>query len=124
MRRYLPWILLLTLLFPVINLLIYFVRFGAPQSSLFLESLLFAPIGFLGSLVLFYFYDRADTRIHKNTNIVGFLLAFPFALLGGVMGGLLGIAGAILFGVVPLVIGVLLGNWAGGMLAQNQLAGK
>ena len=38
--------------------------------------------------------------------------------------GLLGIAGAILFGVVPLVIGVLLGNWAGGMLAQNQLAGK
>jgi hypothetical protein len=121
MRKYLPWILLLTLLFPIINLLIYFLRFGAPGSNLFLESLVFAPIGLLGALVLFYFYDRADTRIQKNAIIVGFLLAFPFALLGGLMGGLLGVPATILFGALPLIIGVLFGNWAGRMLAQSQV---
>ena len=124
MRKYLPWILLLTLLFPIINLLIYFLRFGAPGSNLFLESLVFAPIGLLGALVLFYFHDRAESRIHKNSIIVGFLLACPFALLGGLMGGLLGVPAAIQFGVLPLVIGVLLGNWAGGMLAQSHVKDK
>jgi len=120
MKKYWPWIIFLTLLFPILELLIFFVRFGAPEGDLYQQSLTFLPIGLLGSLVLFYFYDKAETRIHKNMIIAGFVLAVPFALLGALGGGLLGTWAVILYGLIPLVVGVLLGNWLGGLMARRR----
>ena len=119
MRKRLPWILFLALLFPIINLIVYTVRFHIPDSRLYLESLVFAPIGLIGGLIFFYFYDKSHSPVQKKAIIAGFLLAMPLAVLGGLIGGLLGIAGAIIIGALPLAMGVLLGNYFGGMLAEE-----
>ena len=119
MKKRLPLVLALSLMFPLVNLAIYTLRFQAPQGRLYLESLLFAPIGLIGGLIFFHAYDKAGTRVHKNAIVVGFLLAMPLAVLGGLMGGLLGIVATIAFGTLPLALGVLLGNWFGSLLAKE-----
>jgi hypothetical protein len=119
MKKRLLWMLFLTLLFPITNLVIYTVRFQAPDGRLYLESLVFAPIGLIGGLIFFYFYDKAHRRVQKNSIIAGFLLAMPLAALGGLMGGLLGLVGTIVFGALPLAAGIVLGAWFGAMLAEE-----
>jgi hypothetical protein len=44
MKKYWPWILLLTLLIPIVQIVVFTLRFGLPSGSMILESLVFAPV--------------------------------------------------------------------------------
>lgn len=113
------WLVGFTIAFPLIQLLFFFIRFGRLEAHLVTESLLFAPIGFLGGICFFYFYDQTAVPLHQRMIFAGLIASIPASVVGGIMGGLLGFLGIIIFGVLPIIIGVLLGNWLGRVLAQK-----
>ncbi len=113
------WLVGFAIAFPLIQLLFFFIRFGTIETHLYGESLLFAPIGFLGGIYFFYMYDQATITLHRRMIFAGLIASLPSSVVGGIMGGLLGFIGVILFGLLPMVIGVFLGNWFGRVLANK-----
>jgi len=116
------WILLcLTLFWPLLQLGIYFARFGVPPANLYLESLSFAPVGLVSGLTAIYLFSRSQTKTQKRSIIVGYIVMAPVATLMALGGGLMlpPWIGPAVFGVIPLVIGMGIGFWIGGILGKD-----
>lgn len=113
------WLIGFAIAFPLLQLLFYFIRFGTMEAHIIGESLLFVPIGFLGGIYFFYLYDQASVMLHRRMIFAGLIASLPSSVVGGIAGGLLGFLGIIIFGTLPIVIGVFLGNWLGGILANK-----
>jgi hypothetical protein len=107
--------IVLTLAWPVIQLAIFYFRFGRLSEAQIGESWVFLPMGALGAFSLLYFLNRASTRRQKIAVSLGFLLMAPVALIGSIGGGLIlpPVIGTLVFGLVPLLIGMGLGYLVG-----------
>ena len=109
------WALAIGLVFPVLQVLIYFVRFGSlnPESPV-TDYLLFFLGGALAGAGLIYFLRRSETPGTFRVVIIAFIISMPFAMFGMVMGGLMGVVGILLLGVSPSVfitgVGYFLGR--------------
>lgn len=104
------WIIPLSLMWPIINLFIFALRFRKLPLDMFSESIVFIPMGIISSLVLIYLMriTRQDKKKLKKI-VLGYIIACPFALFFSIGGGLLGALGSIIFGTIPLILGTYLG---------------
>ena len=60
----LKWIIGLTIFWPLIQLIIFLFRFGNLPADVLVQSLSFAPLGFLSALLLVFFQNKAQSRKH------------------------------------------------------------
>jgi hypothetical protein len=103
------WAIAVGLFFPILQIIIFFLRFQRlnPEAS-FSDYLFFFVAGLIIGLALIYFLRRSETRKNYNATIAGFVISIPFALIGMLLGGLMGGFGIILFSISPaiFVIGI------------------
>lgn len=98
------WAFAIGLLFPVLQVVIFFLRFQNinPDAS-FSDYLFFFITGSIIGFALIYFLRRSETRRTSNATIIGFVIGVPLALIGMLLGGLMGTFGIILFGISPAI---------------------
>jgi len=115
------WATLIGLLFSVLQIVIYYVRFGQlnPYAPL-TDYLLFFLAGILGGLALIAFLRRSGTMAAKWSVTLAFLLGTPLAFLGSLGGGLLGSVGAVLFPVLVWTMFSLIGYWGGRLFSKRE----
>ena len=114
-RTVAAWAIGLTLFWPIINLIVYFIRFGNLTWRLTLESLYFAPLGFLSALMIFAFLANTHSKQHAGFVIGGFILFTPIAFLAALGSGLVlpPLIGPTIYGIIPLTIGATIGFFTG-----------
>lgn len=98
----------LTLLWPAIQLLVFWLRFGRLPVA---GSVVFIPMGFVAAVPAVWLWSSSATRRRRRDVTLGYLVACPFAFLGSLLGGLVlpGIWGPLVCGAGPLVAGCLIG---------------
>lgn len=104
------WLIPLTLLWPGLHLLVFFLRFGHIR-DVGSEAYVFLPMGLLSGIILIALWKRATTRRQKAGLALGYLLAMPFAFIGSLFSGLMlpPFVGTVICGVPPLVAGMGIG---------------
>ena len=101
------WAILIGLVFPIVQIAIYFMRFGEMiLYATILDHLWFLLAGAAGALLLIALLRRSQTTVQKWIVVLAYLLGAPISTLMMVGGGLLGPIGIILF---PLFRGSFLG---------------
>ena len=116
--RPLAWVLAvvgLTLLWPGVQLLVFWLRFGRLPPGGAADALVFLPLGLVTAAGLVLLLRRARSRKQAVWTLVGYAVAAPLALVGSLAGGLLlpGAVGALIGGALPLAVGAVLGFLAG-----------
>ena len=109
------WVLLLTVVWPLIHLAVFALRFGHLPASMISQAWVFLPMGLLSAITLVVLMSVAPSRASRLGSMVGYLLAAPVAFLGSLVGGLVfePWLAAIVYGALPLMIGAAVGFLAG-----------
>lgn len=89
--------------------IIYFSRFGQFNLEFSSADASLVAVGIISVLFLMYFADKLRSR--RGLLFIPFLIALPFAAVGALGGGLLGIAGVLIFGTAPFLIALSIGYW-------------
>ncbi len=108
------WALAVGLLFPVLQVLVFLVRFGRLDPEAPASDYLWSFLG--GALIgagLIYFLRRSETQNVFRAVIIAFVISLPFALFGMFLGGVLGLIGVLFLGVSPSVFIIGLGYFIG-----------
>jgi hypothetical protein len=114
------WALAVGLLFPVLQVLIFLVRFSRLDAEAPPTDYLFFLIGgVLIGLGLIYFLRRSETQGVYRAVIIAFVISLPFALFGMALGGALGVIGVLFLGVSPSVFITGLGYFIGRAFAKK-----
>ncbi|WP_432666592.1 hypothetical protein R9X47_09625 [Wukongibacter baidiensis] len=105
------WIIPIALIFPMIQNIIFFIRFANLPAELFLQSLIFAPMGLISGALLIYLLRKDIDGKRKKGIIIGYLISVPIALLVSIVSGLIvpPIVATSVVGTIPLLIGTTLG---------------
>ncbi len=114
------WALAVGLLFPVLQVVIFLIRFGRLDTEApITDYLLFFLAGSLIGVALIYFLRRSETQSVFNATLVAFIISLPFALFGMVVGGVVGVVGIFLLGVSPAVFITGVGYFIGRAFAKK-----
>jgi hypothetical protein len=115
------WAIAIGLITAVLQALIYILRFGGwnPYATL-LDHALFFVVGALGGLVLIAFVRASRTPAARWTVLAAYLLAMPLALMGMLVGGLLGPLAVVLFSLVILSVFTAVGYFEGGYFSRRR----
>ena len=116
------WAIPIGLFFPVVQIAIYFLRFGEmnPYAAL-LDHLWFLLSGAAGALLLIVLLRRSQTTVQKWIVVLAYLLGTPISTLMMVGGGLLGPIGIILFPLFNWALFCSLGFLVGRYLSKRKL---
>lgn len=101
------WILLAIVLWPALHFSVFLLRFR--RLPPLWELLYFVPTGLLAALAVSGLMSRSRSAMQTASTLFGALAFAPIALVGNVMGGLLGPVGITVYGLVPLTAGATLG---------------
>jgi hypothetical protein len=114
------WAALIGLLMPVLQIIIFYFRFGKfnQDSSLF-DYVMFFLAGALGGLILIALLRRSRTQPAKWIVVIAFILATPIALTGMVVGGLVGPIGVLFMSAMLWTIITGMGFLVGRFLSRN-----
>jgi len=109
-------VVLLTLVWPAAQLLVFLLRSGGLPPGGAAESLVFVPMGLVTAIAAVWLWGRAESSRRRRLVLVGYIAASPFAFIGSLVGGLLlpGALGPLVCGGVPLIAGCYLGYAIGG----------
>lgn len=123
MNRVWLWLMPLTLLWPVLHFLVFYIRFGDIPGSV-MDFFIFLPMSLATGAIFLVLWVRVPSLPQKTGLFLGYLLSIPFAYFGSLLGGLVNqpIIGTLLWGAVPLVIGMLIGVLVGFVL--NKIKSK
>ena len=120
--RELPWLWLvaLALAWPILHLVLFLLRFQRLPEGGIGGALVFLPMGVVASLGLGFLLLGAHDARGRNAIFRGYLLASPVAFVGSLVGGLMlpPLAGTILLGAGPLLLGAAFGSLIGRRHAQ------
>jgi hypothetical protein len=108
------WALVIGLLFTILQVVIYFLRFNSLNPEATPSDYLFFFIG--GTLIglgLIYFLRRSENKATYRASLIGFVIGIPFALFGMLLGGLAGPLGSILLGMSPGIFMTVIGYFLG-----------
>ena len=115
----------LTLVWPVAQLAVFWLRFGHLPPGGPGEGLVFLPMALVAAVVTVWLWSRSVSRRQQHYVAAGYLLAIPVAFYGALLGGLAlpWFLGPLVFGGVPLVggayagfvFGVSLVGWSSGV---------
>lgn len=101
------WIALAVVVWPLGHLLLFLIRFQRlPPLG---ELVYFMPTGLLGALGVHLLVSRSGSPGQTTSIVLGAALLAPFAMLGNLLGGLMGPVGVTVYGLVPLTTGAVLG---------------
>lgn len=101
------WIALAVVVWPLGHLLLFLIRFQRlPPLG---ELVYFMPTGLLGALGVHLLVSRSGSPGQTRSIVLGAVLLAPFAMLGNLLGGLMGPVGVTVYGLVPLTTGAVLG---------------
>jgi len=108
------WAIAIGILFPVLQVVTFFLRFQNinPDAGL-TDYLYFFVAGLLIGVILIYFLRRSDSSSAYRGAMIGFIIGVPLALIGMLLGGLVGAFGAILFGISPNIFTIAVGYFIG-----------
>lgn len=113
------WALLIGLLFPVLQTLIFFARFQRLNADASLiDYVYFFVTGVLIGVALIYFLRRSQTKSMYRGAVTGFIIGIPLALFGMLFGGLLGFFGVILSSS-PAIFTTAIGYFIGRAFAKE-----
>jgi branched-subunit amino acid transport protein len=114
MKRPTLWLLLLSLIWPTVQVLFFYLRFQRLPANV-AEALYFLPMGILSGAFVLFLMNRAENHTTRVSTAVGYLVACPFALIGALAGGLAlhPLIGVTLFGALPLILGSAAGYGLG-----------
>ena len=114
------WIIPLTLLWPLLHLLVYFIRFGEMPLRLIRGMYVYLPMGLVAAIAFVLLWAFADTRARKAGIILGYLIAGPFSFIGSLFSGLVWtpILGSLCYGATPLLAGMVLGYFIGSLFPR------
>lgn len=121
-RSITAWAIGLTVFWPIVNLIVYFMRFGTLSWRLVGESLYFIPLGLCSVLLLFTFLNYTQSTNHAYFVIMGFVLFMPVAFFAALASGLVlpPLVGPMIYGIIPLAIGLTIGFFTGKLAEQAQ----
>jgi hypothetical protein len=121
MKRQYVWFFLLSLIWPLVQLLIFSLRFQRLPDNIW-ESFYFLPMGLVSAAFLLFMLDKSAERTTRVSTAVGYLVACPIALIGGLGGGLLlpPLLGVTFFGSVPLLLGTAAGYGMGKLVSSGK----
>jgi hypothetical protein len=108
-------VIVLTLLWPALELAIFVARFGRMPPGGPTASLVFLPMGFVSAVAVTWLWSRTSGPDGRRRIALGYVVAAPLALIGNLLGGLVlpGMWGPLVFGGVPLLIGATVGYLLG-----------
>ena len=111
------WLIPLTLLWPILHLVVYFVRFGDIPSNA-ADILVFLPMSFISGIIFLALWVRISSLPQKIWLVSGYLISSPIAFMGSLLSGLVyqPIIGTFLWGAGPLIIGMLVSLLVGSIL--------
>ncbi len=114
------WALAVGLLFIVLNLVLFLLRFGVSntEASLIDYVMIFLAGALIGT-VLVYFLRRSVNKTVYNSTLIAFVFSLPFALFGMMFGGVVGGIGIFLLGVSPSVFITGIGYYLSSALAKK-----
>lgn len=100
---------------PILQLAVFWLRFQRFPPGGPVESLVFAPLGFLSGAVAAVLLARSSSPRQRRFVGWGYLAATPIAVVTSLLGGLVlpGVWGPLAFGTIPLALGCLIGFAAG-----------
>ena len=121
MKRNYVWFIFLSLIWPLVQLLIFGLRFQRLPDNIW-ESLYFLPMGIISAAFLLFLMEKSADRTARISTAVGYLVACPIALVGGLGGGLIlpPMLGVPLFGAVPLLLGTAAGYGMGKLVTPGE----
>ena len=120
MKRIYLWLIPLSLVWPLAQLIIFYLRFQSLPPNGIAEAFVFLPFGLLAAFIFIFAWDKAVTKKQKWLSVLGYLLTSPIALIAAIGGGLLHpYLGPAIYGAVPLIIGTSLGFFIGRLLNRN-----
>lgn len=105
------WVIVLALIFPIVQDIIYLIRFGHITTQVLGESIYFIPMGLISGILLIYILRKNDGKRSKKFVIIGYILGSLCAIPISIASGLLfapGIGIAII-GSLPIVVGTIIG---------------
>lgn len=108
------WAFAVGLMFVVLQLIIFFLRFSNLNPDAPITDYLFFFIG--GTLIglgLIYLLRRSENKGTYRGTIIGFVIGIPFALFGMLLGGLAGQLGSVLFSMSPGIFITAVGYFLG-----------
>jgi hypothetical protein len=125
MKRHYGWFFLLSLIWPLVQVLIFGLRFQRLPDNIW-ESFYFLPMGILSAAFLLFMLGKSAERTTRVSTAVGYLVACPIALVGGLGGGLVlpPLLGVTLFGAVPLMVGTAVGYGMGQLVSSSKRNGR
>ena len=114
------WALVVGAAFPILQGLIFFLRFqNINTESQFSDYVFFFIAGSLIGLGLVYFLRRSDSSSVFRGTWIGFISGIPFALIGMLFGGLMGAFGIIFLSVSPSIFTTAIGYFVGKAFAKK-----
>jgi hypothetical protein len=117
------WSLAVGLAFPILQVVIYLIRFGSLDSgAAFIDYIGLFIAGALIGLGLIYFLRKSDSGKVLRAVIIGFVIGLPFSVFGMVVGGMVGVVGVILLSVSPSIFTTGVGYYLGKALTKNRAA--
>ena len=121
MKRNYVWLIFLSLIWPLVQVLIFGLRFQRLPDNIW-ESLYFLPMGLISAAFLLFMLGKTAVRTTRVSTVVGYLVACPIALVGGLGGGLVlqPLLGGTLFGAVPLMVGTAVGYGMGKLVSSGK----
>ena len=121
MKRNYVWLIFLSLIWPLMQILIFSLRFQRLPDNIW-ESLYFLPMSIISAAFLLFLLDKTAERTTRVSTAVGYLVACPIALVGGLGGGLVlsPLLGVTLFGAVPLLLGTAVGYGMGQLVSSSK----
>ena len=121
MKRHYLWFFFLSLIWPLMQVLIFGLRFQRLPDNIW-ESLYFLPMSIISAAFLLFLLDKTAERTTRVSTAVGYLVACPIALVGGLGGGLVlsPLLGVTLFGAVPLLLGTAVGYGMGKLVSSSK----
>ena len=105
----------LALLFPLLEILVFIMRFGIDKfdlsdSNIIQQSLTFVTIGVFSGILLIYLLNKTEEKKVKMSVIISYISFIPLSLyLSLIAGSFLSLIGVTIFGVIPLLIGTFMG---------------
>ena len=123
MRRTYLWSVPVAFTWPLLQNIIFALRFGHLSADVLGSSLIFVPMGIASAIGLIYLVDRARTTNQKACTVFGYVLASPFAFFGSVLTGILlaPLLGTLIYGTASLIIGSFVGFIVGGIAQSRDL---
>lgn len=113
------WALAIGVAFPILQVLIFFLRFqNINQDASVTDYLFFFISGLIIGLALIYFLRRSESKGAYRGAIIGFVISVPLALIGMLLGGLMGGFGIVLLSISPAIFVTGIGYFIGRALSK------